>query len=221
MLKNGHLDLILRRSYSKALYTVVCPLAADHAEDLFREWQSIDDDRDWTYLMYNKPKTKESCYNFFRTLCADDEKIYFSVKDTTSGIVKGMFCIAHIDHDNGAFHIAEINWTPSMKRTRLSTEELFLVLEYFFDKLKYRRCEWRTNYHNLDSISSAERIGFQKEGILRDKKVTKGHSEDIAVFSITSTEWIDISSALRAWLRKENFNDRGRQLKKLGEFRIR
>ncbi|MDF3008361.1 MAG: family N-acetyltransferase, partial [Enterobacter kobei] len=88
----------------------------------------------------------------------------------------------------------------------------------FFDKLKFRRCEWRTNVNNLTSIASAERIGFKKEGVLREKRITKGHSEDIAVFSITVVDWMVISPAMKAWLRKENFDDRGRQVKKLSEF---
>lgn len=199
-------------------YTIVCPLAPDHAEDLYREWQSIDDDRDWTYLTATKPATKEACYQYFRDLSAEPKTLHFSVKDKNNGVVKGIFCVTGLDYENGGFHIGDINWTPPMKRTRLSTEALFLMLEYFFDKLKFRRCEWRTNVNNLTSIASAERIGFKKEGVLREKRITKGHSEDIAVFSITVVDWMVISPAMKAWLRKENFDDRGRQVKKLSEF---
>lgn len=202
------------------LYAILCPLSADHAEDLFREWQSIDDERDWTYLSDEKPTTKELCYNYFRRLCEDDKKLYFSVKDAKSGVVTGIFCITNVNPESGNFRIGEINWTPPMKRTRLSTEALYLIIHYFMDKLKYRRCEWRTNSHNITSINSAERFGFQKEGVLRDKKVSKGCSEDIAVFSITTRDWASLSGALQAWLRKENFDDRGRQIKKLGELRL-
>lgn len=203
----------------KGNYCTVSPLSVDHAEDLYYEWQSIDDERDWTYLADSKPATKELCYQYLRTLSADKEKLYFSVIDINDGCVKGIFCVTGIDLNNGTFALSEINWSPPMKRTRLSTEALYLVISHFFDKLKYRRCEWQTNCLNTPSIKSAERMGFKKEGILRDKKINKGYSEDIAFFSITATEWTDISATLRAWLRKENFDDRGRQIKKIEDFR--
>lgn len=105
------------------------------------------------------------------------------------------------------------------KRTRLSTESLFLVISYFMDTLQYRRCEWRTNCLNAPAISAAERIGFRKEGILRDRKISKGYSEDVAVFSITASDWPEVSAVLKAWLRKENFDERGRQIQKVADFR--
>lgn len=201
-------------------YCSVSPLQVDHAEDLFPEWQSIDDDRDWTYLKHNKPATKEACYQFFRNLCAEPGSASFVVKDNNDDVIKGIFSTTSIDPDSGVFEIAEINWTPQMKRTRMSTEALYLIASYFFDNLNYRRCEWRTNNLNEQAINSAQRFGFLKEGILRDKRIIKGHAEDIAIFSITATDWPEISSSLKAWLRNENFDGRGKQIKKLSEFRL-
>ncbi|MGD8106118.1 GNAT family N-acetyltransferase [Pantoea sp. FN0302] len=204
----------------KGDYCIVLPLSSDHAEDLFPEWHSIDDDRDWTYLSDAKPATKEQCYQYFRKLSADKDKLYFAVKDIHDGHIKGMLCVTHIDPNNGVFALAEINWTPLMKRTRLSTESLFLIISYFMDKLHYRRCEWQTNSLNTQSIDSAQRIGFIREGILRDKRISKGYAEDIAFFSITASDWVDTAAALKAWLRKENFDERGRQIHKLESFRV-
>ncbi|MGY6031925.1 GNAT family N-acetyltransferase [Phytobacter sp. AG2a] len=201
----------------KGSYTVLCQLSVDHAEDLFREWESIDDERDWTYLSDNKPHTKQQCYDYLRGLLENKNELHYSVKDATSGIVKGIFRVSDIDVRNGTFNISEINWTPLMKRTRLSTEALYLIISYFLDILKYRRCEWRSNKENQPAIASAERIGFIKEGVLRDKKINKGRSEDIAIYSIVSTDWVNISPALKNWLRKENFDDRGKQIHKIGE----
>lgn len=202
----------------KGIYTVICPLSVDHAEDLFREWESIDDDRDWTYLSDKKPISKQSCYDYLRGLLENKNELHLSVKDASSGVVKGIFRITHIDKENGGFHISDINWTPLMKRTPLSTEAIYLTLSYFFDTLKYRRCEWRTNKENKPAILSAERIGFKKEGTLRDKRIIKGHSEDIAIYSITSTDWVNISYAFKNWLRKENFDERGRQIHKISDY---
>ncbi|MGY5954921.1 GNAT family protein [Kosakonia sp. BK9b] len=200
-------------------YCNVIPLAIDHAEDLFPEWHSIEDDRDWTWLEDNRPKDKSACYAYLRDLIAHKDRLYFSVQDKSDDQIKGIFYIGKIDPDNGSFDMAEVNWTPLMKRTRVSTESLYLVLSYFFDTLKYRRCEWRTSTYNIEGIRAAERIGFVKEGILRDKKVRKGYSVDIAVFAITRKEWPAIVSMMTAWLREENFDGLGHQRQKLTAFR--
>lgn len=203
----------------KGNYCIVYPLSVDHAEDLYHDWMGIDDERDWTYLSDSKPGSKDLCYQYLRRLCSDKDRLYFSVKDASDRSVKGLFCVNKVEPDNGIFALSEINWSPVMKRTRLSTESLFLVITYFMDTLQYRRCEWRTNCLNTPAINAAERIGFRSEGILRDRKMTKGYSEDIAVFSITVHDWPEISAVLKAWLRKENFDERGRQIQKVADFR--
>ena len=203
----------------KGRYCDVIPLAVDHAEDLYPEWQSIDDDRDWTYLGDNRPADKASCYSYLRNLISHPDRLYFSVQDKKDGQIKGIFYVGKFDPDNGSFDIGDINWTPLMKRTRISTEGLYLVLVYFFDQLKYRRCEWRTNSYHTDALNSAERIGFVKEGVLRDKKISKGHLSDITVFSITQREWPGVSSMINDWLREDNFDHRGRQVQKMSSLR--
>ena len=142
-----------------------------------------------------------------------------SVIDKNDDTVKGIFCITRINPLHGTFELTDINWTPALKKTRISTEAIYLVLAYFIDALHYRRCEWRTNIFNDGAIKAAERFGFRKEGILRDKKVTKGHSEDLALFSIIASEWHDLEIPIKAWLRENNFDGLGRQLKKLKDFR--
>lgn len=216
--KNWSARLDPKNEVLKGTYTVICSLSVDHAEDLFREWESIDDDRDWTYLSDQKPRSKQACYDFLRKLLENKDEFHYSVKDVSTGMVKGIFRINHVNKEHGTFRISEINWTPLMKRTPLSTEAIYLILSHFFDILKFRRCEWRTNKDNKSAIVSAERIGFKKEGILRDKRITKGYSEDIAIYSVTSTEWINISSAFKNWLRKENFDERGRQIHKFMDY---
>ncbi|MEB6622648.1 GNAT family N-acetyltransferase [Enterobacter roggenkampii] len=165
-----------------------------------------------------KPKTMVECINYFKNLTECSQSINLVVKDKIDNYVKGVFSLTNIDCDNGVFEITEVNWTPQMKRTRMSTESIYLVLNLFFNKLGYRRCEWRTNIYNEEAIKSANRLGFTHEGILRDKKVTKGYAEDISIFSITIPDWPAINNALKIWLRKENFDERGRQIRKLRDF---
>ena len=202
----------------KGIESITGAEMTDDAETLFHEWYSIDDDRDWTYLSHNKPQSILQCIDYFKKLSECSHSIHLAVTDKNDNLVKGIFSVDNIDCDNGVFELANVNWTPQMKRTRVSTESIYLVLSLFFNKLGYRRCEWRTNIYNEEAIKSANRLGFTHEGILRDKKITKGYSEDISVFSVTSGDWPGINDALIAWLRKENFDERGRQIRHLSDF---
>jgi hypothetical protein len=97
-------------------YCMVTPLSVDHAEDLFHAWQSIDDDRDWTYLPGQRPATKEACYNYFRELIGAKNGMHMSVIDKNDGTVKGIFCITRINPVHGTFELTDINWTPALKK---------------------------------------------------------------------------------------------------------
>ncbi len=84
----------------------------------------------------------------------------------------GTLSLYNLDNKNDVAEIGGVHLTPVIKRTSVSTEAIFLILSYVFDVLKYRRCEWQTDRLNSQGMRSAERLGFQKEGVLRNKTNT-------------------------------------------------
>ncbi|HAS0922369.1 MULTISPECIES: GNAT family protein [Enterobacter cloacae complex] len=86
--------------------------------------------------------------------------VHLAVTDKNDNLVKGIFSVENIDCDDGVFELADVNWTPKMKRTRVYTESIYLVLSLFFNKLGYRRGEWRTNVYNEEAIKSESRLGY-------------------------------------------------------------
>ena len=73
---------------------------------------------------------------------------------------------------------------------------------------------------NTASRSAAQRLGFVWEGRLRQKLVRKGRNRDSDMLSIIDSEWPQRDAALRAWLAGENFDEEGRQVKRLEAFRL-
>jgi RimJ/RimL family protein N-acetyltransferase len=55
---------------------------------------------------------------------------------------------------------------------------MFLLAEYIFDTLGYRRYEWKCDAPNQTSIDAALRLGFSLEGTLRNAAIYKGRSRD-------------------------------------------
>ncbi|WP_143336850.1 GNAT family N-acetyltransferase, partial [Cronobacter sakazakii] len=72
---------------------------------------------------------------------------------------------------------------------------------------------------NTPAIQAAQRLGFIYEGTFRECQVRKGRNSNVNWYSIVEAEWPHHAKALRAWLRPENFNERGRQIKHLDEFK--
>ncbi|HHP2619548.1 TPA: GNAT family N-acetyltransferase, partial [Citrobacter freundii] len=143
---------------------------------------------------------------------------HYAIIENNSGKAVGTLSLYNLDNKNGVAEIGSVHLTPVIKRTSVSTEAMFLLLSYVFDVLKYRRCEWQTDRLNSQGMRSAERLGFQKEGILRNKQILKSRNVDVVMYSIIQDEWERISSAITIWLRTVNFDDRGHQIHPLRHY---
>jgi RimJ/RimL family protein N-acetyltransferase len=106
----------------------------------------------------------------------------------------------------------------SLQRTRAATEVVYLLSDMMF-RLNYRRLQWKTNALNAPSIRAAKRYGFVYEGTLRQNEIRKGRNRDTAWFSIIDSEWPFCKSAFEKWLSEENFDEEGRQQRRLEEIR--
>jgi RimJ/RimL family protein N-acetyltransferase len=93
----------------------------------------------------------------------------------------------------------------------MATEALYLFAAYSFDRLGYRRFEWKCNAANEPSRRAALRFGFTFEGIFRQHMVVKGESRDTAWFAIVDVDWPAIRAGMERWLQPENFDRDGAQ----------
>jgi hypothetical protein len=59
------------------------------------------------------------------------------------------------------------------------------------------------------------RFGFTFEGVFRQHQVVKGRNRDTAWFSILDKEWPARKRAFEEWLKPENFDLEGKQIRSL------
>ena len=85
--------------------------------------------------------------------------------------------------------------------------------------LGYRRYEWKCNNLNEPSKRAAIRYGMTAEGVHRQLMVTKGENRDTAWFSLLDHEWPLAGEAMRQWLEPGNFDENGKQKKRLEDIR--
>lgn len=78
---------------------------------------------------------------------------------------------------------------PSYWGKGLTTEAVKAVLQYSFDELDLYRMGAVTYPQNTASTNLLEKIGFQKEGLLRGYLFQYNRSHDASVFSILQSKW--------------------------------
>jgi RimJ/RimL family protein N-acetyltransferase len=101
-------------------------------------------------------------------------------------------CIGHVglyklDHRvrKGEFGIVieESQWGKGFGRRATSA-----ALEFGFDQLNLNKIDLEVLATNLRAIALYERIGFRKDGLLREEQFRDGHYVDLVIMSILRRE---------------------------------
>jgi RimJ/RimL family protein N-acetyltransferase len=193
--------------------------AQRHGADLYAAYMDAADDRDWTYLFYDRPDGKAAFDSYLEALMSSPDPLHFAVVESQSKKALGTAALMRIDPAHGSIEVGSIAFSPRLKRTAAATESMYLLMRLAFDELGYRRYEWKCDSLNAPSRAAADRYGFTFEGIFRNAVVYKGRSRDTAWYSVTDQEWPRLRSAFAAWLDPINFDAHGSQKRKLQDFR--
>jgi len=197
-------------------YAVVEPVSVErHTADLFSAYREAPDARDWTYLSAECPQDEVQFRAFMTKLAGSEDRVNHAIVDASTGRALGTAALMRIDPENGVIEVGFIAFSPALKRTRVGTEAMYLLMRRAFDELGYRRYEWKCDSLNEPSRAAALRYGFTFEGIFRQAIVYKGRSRDTAWYSITDAEWPRIRAGFEAWLDPSNFDRDGRQRRSL------
>lgn len=200
-------------------YVRLEPLDADrHGRELFHASRVADAGERFRWLPESPPADQASFLPWLRQASRSEDPLFFVVVDLATGKVAGRQALMRIDPQNGVIEVGNIYWSPLVAQRRGATEALFLFMGYVFDDLGYRRFEWKCNNDNAPSKRAALRFGFRYEGLFRQHMIVKGLNRDTAWFSIIDKEWLERKAGYAAWLAPDNFDEHGRQRRRLGEF---
>lgn len=188
----------------------------EHANDLFAAYRH--DDSLWTYMSFGPFQNVGELGKFIEMgMKGPDE--YFAIIDLSTSMAVGMIALKRADPMNGVVEGGRAVFSPLLKQSILSTETHYLLMAYVFDQLGYRRYEWSTDNLNKPALKSVTRIGFTLEGVFRSIQVEKGRNQDLAWFSIIDYEWPIIKKTFESWLAPDNFDQQGRQIRKIEDIR--
>lgn len=208
------------REVLEGRYVRLEPLDAQkHGDGLFEASSVTDADTRFRWLFDVPPENRQVFQPWLENATASEDPLFFVVIDKASGRIGGRQTLMRIDPKHGVVEIGNVYWGPLISRRPAATEAQFLFTQYVFDRLGYRRYEWKCHNENLPSKRAAERFGFKFEGIFRNHMVAKGANRDTAWYAIIDTEWPALKRAYENWLDPANFDAQGQQKRRLEDFR--
>jgi RimJ/RimL family protein N-acetyltransferase len=100
----------------------------------------------------------------------------------------GTTTLLHLDAGNARAELGYILGSAWWGRGYMH-EALTALLCYAFGELKLRRIEADVDPRNAASLKSLGRIGFRREGLLREHWNVAGEIQDTAYFGLLAREW--------------------------------
>jgi RimJ/RimL family protein N-acetyltransferase len=185
-----------------------------HGEGL---WQAVKDDASiWAYMAYGPFADERSFQVWLEERAVLLDPFSYAVVDLATKQAGGIVTLMETRPAARVIEIGSIVLGTPLQRSRASTEAQYLAARYVFEKLGYRRYEWKCNSLNAASRRAAERLGFTFEGVFRQHMIVKGRSRDTAWYAMLDGEWPALKARFERWLAPENFDEAGRQRVGLG-----
>src|SRR5690606_15300495 len=105
-----------------------------------------------------------------------------------TGTQVGVIGAHHTDRRNGTFMYG-LAIREEFQRKGYATEAILLLMRYFFDELRYQKCNVDVYAWNESSIQLHEKLGFTKEGQIRRAIYTMGNYHDRLMYGMTIEEF--------------------------------
>lgn len=154
----------------------------------------------WTYMSYGPFNSTHSMQEWLVECTGASDPLFFTVHHLESRQRIGMVSFLNIVSDMRRLELGHIWYSPKSQRSNANTEAMYLMLCEAFDRLKYRRVEWKCDSLNERSRAAAMRLGFKFEGIFRQHMIIKGRNRDTAWYSMLDSEWTAIKENMEMWL---------------------
>ncbi|WP_298211810.1 GNAT family N-acetyltransferase [Acidovorax sp.] len=172
------------------------PLALSHEKGLAA---AAADGELWKLRITSVPEPEDTRAYIETALKGREEghRFAFAVVDEATGKVLGSSSY----HDIlPAVRRVEIGYTwycQSVQRTHVNTTCKLLMMGHAFDTLGCHVVGWRTDNYNFASQKAIERLGAQKDGVIRGHALRRdGTIRDTVMYSMRSGEWPEAKAQL-------------------------
>lgn len=165
----------------------------------------------WKFMPLVPSGDEAGTQAWLRQCAGSAEPSFYALLTPEGDQAGGMVSYLNIVPANGTVELGHIWFRPSWRGSVRSTEAIYLMMVHAFDRLGYRRVEWKCDALNAPSRAAARRFGFRFEGVFLNHYIVRGRNRDTAWYSITVEEWPAVRDAFKAWLQSGNFDADGKQ----------
>jgi ribosomal-protein-alanine N-acetyltransferase len=164
------------------------PFAPDDAEEVYRLYA----DKDAVRYGYS-PKMDD---------LADALKVIETTLELARSRTLFHWGVADLEHDRIVGHATLLGWAPQHRRAELGysvrkdlwgkglgTDAAATLVGYAFEHLGLRRLEADVDPRNVSSLRVLEKLGFLREGYLRERWELGGEVQDGIFFGLLRREW--------------------------------
>jgi RimJ/RimL family protein N-acetyltransferase len=169
------------------------PLGLEH-EDGLRAAAS--DGELWKLRVTSVPEPDESL-DYIKTALETDNRFAFAVTDATSGVVLGTSSYHDILPAVKRLEIGYTWYAARCQRTHVNSSCKLLMMTHAFETLGCHVVGWRTDNFNFASQQAIERLGAQKDGVIRGHALRRdGTIRDTVMYSMRAGEWPEAKAQL-------------------------
>ena len=175
------------------------PLAALHEEGLRAAAQ---DGELWKLRITSVPEPHETSA-YIATASKTLNRVAFAVTDADTQQVLGTTSFHDIVPELKRVEIGYTWYAARCQRTHVNTTTKLLMLTHAFETLGCYVVGWRTDNFNVASQKAIERLGAQKDGVLRGHAMRRdGTIRDTVMYSLRAGEWPEVKAQLAYLLTK-------------------
>lgn len=131
----------------------------------------------------------------------EGSRLAFAVIEVSSNTVIGSTSYHDIVPGIRRLEIGYTWYARRFQRSAVNSTCKWLLMHHAFDTLGAQLVGWRTDGQNFASQAAIERLGAQKDGVLRHHALRRdGTVRDTVMYSMTPGEWPRARAQLERWL---------------------
>ncbi len=164
------------------------PVTDADAPALYAIFSDRDVMRHWSRPPMTDPAEAAALVRDIQAGCARGEALQLAVERDGDGRAIGTCTLFHFHRASRraelGYALARPYWGQGLMH-----EALVRLVAYAFDELGLNRLEADIDPRNAASARSLARLGFRKEGTLRERWIVGGEVSDSDLYGLLSTEW--------------------------------
>jgi len=166
------------------------PVESVDADNFFKYGKDYDDEADrccdQIHFPRNCEQLKEAVTRWSEAKPKNDE--FFLIITDLEDQPVGCINIHHCDRRNGTFQYG-LGINRQFRKQGFALDAIKIVLKYMFGELRYNKVNAHVYAFNEASVKLHEKLGFVREGTLRNMIYTDGSFHDEIVFGMTAEEF--------------------------------